>query len=129
MGPFLDGGTFGSSVVAVRERSKAAGSRFVPGIVAASMAYGTCQWPGRDVGIGGGTVRTTGLPAGGEEAAMYSGEIIAGGGLGDFALVRHVRLGGSQRDVGHHIAELTWANHRLRPQPAPDPGLTRARRA
>lgn len=60
---------------------------------------------------------------------MQSDEIIAGGGPGDFALVRHVRLGGSQRDIGHHIAELAWANHRVRPQPAPDPGLTRARRA
>jgi len=35
---------------------------------------------------------------------MYPGEIIAGGGPGDFALVRHVRLGGSKRDIGHQIA-------------------------
>jgi hypothetical protein len=60
---------------------------------------------------------------------VYSSEIIAGGEPGDFALIRHVRLGGSQRDIGHDIAELAWANHHVRPQPGPDPALTRARRA
>jgi hypothetical protein len=44
-------------------------------------------------------------------------------------VVRHVRLGGSQRDIGHHIAKLAWANHGVRPQPGPDPAMTRARRA
>ena len=60
---------------------------------------------------------------------MYSGEIIAGGEPRDFAVVRHVRLGGSLRDIGHHIAELAWANRGVRPQPGPDPARTRARRA
>jgi hypothetical protein len=45
---------------------------------------------------------------------MYSGEIISGGEPGDFALVRHLRLGGSQHDIWHHIAELAWANHGVR---------------
>jgi hypothetical protein len=35
-------------------------------------------------------------------------------GWGDFTLVRHVRLGARHRDNGHHIAELAWANHRVR---------------
>jgi hypothetical protein len=56
---------------------------------------------------------------------MYSGEIIAGGQPRDFAVARHVRLGGSQRDIGHHIAGLAWANHGVRRQPGPDPAMTR----
>jgi hypothetical protein len=59
---------------------------------------------------------------------MQLSTVIAGGEPGDFAVVRHVRLAGSQREIGHNIAELAWSNHRVRPQPSSDPTLTRARR-
>ena len=59
---------------------------------------------------------------------MEASEVVAGGGPGDFAVVRHVRLEGTQREIGSSIAGLAWANHGVRPQPSADPALTRARR-
>jgi Acyl-coenzyme A:6-aminopenicillanic acid acyl-transferase len=59
---------------------------------------------------------------------MEASEVIAGGGAEDFALVRHVRLAGTQAEIGASIAGLAWANHGVRPQPSADPALTRARR-
>ena len=59
---------------------------------------------------------------------MATSEVVVGGGPGDFALVRHVRLEGTQREIGSGLAGLAWANHSVRPQPSADPALTRARR-
>lgn len=59
---------------------------------------------------------------------MAACEVVGGGGPGDFALVRHVRLEGTQAEIGSGIAGLAWANHGVRPQPSADPALTRARR-
>lgn len=59
---------------------------------------------------------------------MQLSKVTAGGGPGDFAVVRHVQLAGSQRRIGHNIAELAWSNHSVRPQPSSDATLTRARR-
>jgi hypothetical protein len=46
---------------------------------------------------------------------MEASEVIAGGGAEDFALVRHVRLAGTQAEIGASIAGLAWANHGVRP--------------
>jgi hypothetical protein len=59
---------------------------------------------------------------------METSEVVGGGGPGDFSLVRHVRLEGTQAEIGSNIARLAWANHGVRPQPSADPALTRARR-
>jgi len=40
---------------------------------------------------------------------MKLSEVITGGEPGDHALVRHLELTGSQRDIGHDIAELAWS--------------------
>jgi CubicO group peptidase (beta-lactamase class C family) len=40
---------------------------------------------------------------------MEASEVIAGGGPGDFARIRHVRLEGTQAQIGSGIADLAWA--------------------
>ena len=59
---------------------------------------------------------------------MQTCNILGGGEPGDFAVVRHVRLSGTQREIGADLAELAWSNHEIRPSPSADPSLTRARR-
>jgi hypothetical protein len=53
---------------------------------------------------------------------MEASEVIVGGSAEDFALVRHVRLEGTQREIGSGIAGLAWANHGVRPLPSAGPG-------
>jgi hypothetical protein len=58
----------------------------------------------------------------------FTSEVVAGGQPGDLCLVRLVRLGGDQREIGQDLADLAWSNHHIRPAPSPEPALTRARR-
>lgn len=55
--------------------------------------------------------------------------IVAGGAPGDFLTVRHLRLAGSQREIGRGLAEAAFAAHGSAAAPRPaDPVIERARR-
>ena len=56
--------------------------------------------------------------------------ILAGGGRDDFLTVRHLRIAGSQREIGHALAASADAAHgsAAAPRPASDPRLERTRR-
>ncbi len=49
------------------------------------------------------------------------------GGPDDFMTVRHVKLRGSQRDIGRKLGDLARDYHRVRPAPAEADGLARRR--
>ena len=57
-----------------------------------------------------------------------SERVVAGGGAGEFATVRHLRLVGSQREIGARLAELAAERHGWRPDGTADPRQTRAQR-
>lgn len=55
---------------------------------------------------------------------------IAGGRAGDFLTIRHLRVEGSDREIGRVLAEASRAVHGAasQPRPVPDPTVQRARR-
>jgi hypothetical protein len=61
---------------------------------------------------------------------MTTGSILAGGGRDDALVVRHLRVSGSQREIGQALAEAAEATHgaAAAPRPVADPDVERARR-
>ena len=58
----------------------------------------------------------------------YEHRIIAGGQPGDFATIQHVRLCGSNLQIGRQLAEMAWRQHQLQKIPWTDPLKTRVQR-
>jgi len=54
--------------------------------------------------------------------------IIAGGGLKDYATVRHLVLRGGQSDIGQHLATIAKDRHKIRMNPSIDPFFSRVNR-
>lgn len=72
-----------------------------------------------------GTSPFDALARGDEKKAEFEETVVAGG-PSDFMEVRHIKLRGSNFEIGKKLAQIAYSRHKTGPIPYPDRGATRA---